>query len=31
VVIDPRTIQPDEEDAFLTGLQSIIRKEDYRK
>ena len=31
VVLDPRTIQPDEEDAFLAGLQSIIRKEDYRK
>jgi len=31
VVLDPRTIQPDEEDAFLAGLQSVIRKEDQRK
>ncbi len=31
VVFDPRTIQPDEEDALLAGLQSIIRNEDYRK
>lgn len=28
VVFDPRTIQPDEEEAFLAGIQSVIRKED---
>jgi len=31
VVLDPRTIQPEEEDVLLAGLQSVIRKEDQRK
>jgi L-seryl-tRNA(Ser) seleniumtransferase len=31
VVLDPRTIQPEEEEVLLAGLQSVIRKEDQRK
>lgn len=31
VVFDPRTVQPEQEDAFLAGLQSVVRKEDQRR
>ena len=31
VVLDPRTVQPEDEAALMAGLQSVIQKEDQRK